>query len=136
MTSQEASAAQLQRLAAEVDARMRHLRGRNQQEVHAAGGPSTTTMSKILSAQGPTPRRDTLTRLDTGLEWVSDSAYDVLWHGKPPRPIEDEPQLSDDLAAKVVALTGTRGPRGPLLRLVQIRDELDKVIDELGGSRE
>jgi hypothetical protein len=136
MTSQEASTAQRQRLADTVRARMSELHGRTQQEVHAKGGPARQTVRNILEVTGSTPRKDTLTRLDTGLGWMPDSAYDVLWHGKPPRPIEDEPQLSDDLAAKVVALTGTRGPRGPLLRLVQIRDELDKVIDELGGSRE
>lgn len=50
------------------------------EKVKAAGGPSSSTMTKIRRADPTTPRGDTFDRLDKALQWIGGSAR-RLWFG-------------------------------------------------------
>lgn len=52
-------------------------------EVAALGGPSTTTMSKIEAARGPSPRRDVRRRLEDVFGWQRGSVNEILAGGRP-----------------------------------------------------
>lgn len=127
MTRQDATPEQLARLAQAVEERRAALRDRSYDEIHAAGGPSTTTMTKIRLARPPAPQTRTLDALDRGLDWEPGSAYAVLWHGEEPRPIH--PALGGEVAGRVLDLMGGGSP---LRRLVRIRDQLSEVIEDMG----
>lgn len=123
------------RLAARVNARMRELRDRTNEQVRDRGeyGPSTTTISNIRHATGSTPSPKRLEMLDDGLDWYRGSAYDLLWHGKEPRckPLDDR---TNESAATVDQDDGLLD----LLRQVgkgldDVRQSIDKAIQGLGG---
>jgi transcriptional regulator with XRE-family HTH domain len=112
------------------DAVLRHRRDvlhLNQVEVAMRGGPSTTTLSKIEAGLPPTPSQRTLRKLDEGLGWVAGSAYRLLHEGTPPEAAATRSETS-----KVAALPAIpRIEGGPLRRLLEIRRELDEVIEDL-----
>lgn len=118
---------QLQRLADAVYQRRRRELGRSHARVIEQGGPSTTTLTNIEKATGPTPSDLTLEKLDDGLGWVRGSARAVLWDGAEPRIRDDSERVQPPgPTAQVPRLGG-----GVLRRLIAIRDEIDVVIDEL-----
>lgn len=52
-------------------------------DLTARGGPSDTTMTKILRARPPAPARTTLRKLEVGLGWEQGSAAGILEGGTP-----------------------------------------------------
>lgn len=128
MSTGEPTDADLKRLG---DAVLRRRTGElrvNQSEVERAGGPSTTTQTKIEAGRRPVPSRATLRKLDAGLHWAPDSAWRMLYEGVEPTPLTGRRPVVAPLrpAPELPRIEG-----GPLRRLIEIRRELDKVIDEL-----
>ncbi|AYB69463.1 transcriptional repressor [Corynebacterium phage Juicebox] len=69
---------------AEVVVSRRRALGLSQQAVASAGGPSDTTQSRIEAAGTPGPSRQTLDKLDVGLQWEPGSARRVYEDGGEP----------------------------------------------------
>ncbi|AZF98784.1 immunity repressor [Gordonia phage Maridalia] len=64
--------------------------GLTQKDVHQAGGPTDTTLTKIENGEWtPGNRKNTLRKLDAGLSWTTGSAARVLAGGEP-TPLEDD----------------------------------------------
>lgn len=59
----------------------------NQLEVHAAGGPSNSTMTKIENGLMESLKRPTARKLDKGLQWAPGSAR-RLWEGGEAAPAD------------------------------------------------
>jgi transcriptional regulator with XRE-family HTH domain len=105
----------------------RHELQLNQLEVAQRGGPSTSTLTKIEAGLPPVPSSKTLRKLDDGLGWVGGSAYRLLHQGEPPREAPERTTVG-----RLQAVPGLpRIAGGPLRRLLDIRRELDEVIEEL-----
>lgn len=119
-----------ERLRSFGDAVLRHRRDvlhLNQVEVAMRGGPSTTTLSKIEAGLPPIPSQRTLRKLDDGLGWAAGSAYRLLHEGAAPTNAAPRGELP-----RLTALPPLpRIEGGPLRRLLEIRRELDEVIEEL-----
>lgn len=98
----------------------------SQYEVGERGGPSTSTLTKIEAGLPPVPSPATLRKLDDGLGWTDGSAYRLLHQGTDPEPrtVSAATRLQS-----VPELPRVKG--GPLRRLLDIRRELDEVIEEL-----
>lgn len=126
-TEDEATPEQRQRLADAVHHRRKRDLRWSQARVIEHGGPSTTTLTNIEKAIGPTPSDLTLEKLDDGLGWVRGSARAVLWDGAEPKIRDDSERVQPP--APVVQIPRLGG--GVLRRLIAIRDEIDVVIDEL-----
>ncbi|WP_331761189.1 hypothetical protein OG225_42775 (plasmid) [Nocardia sp. NBC_01377] len=69
-----------------VNARRRVL-GLNPQQVHDAGGPAPTTLSKIENGAAGKLYLSTFQKLDTGLRWQPGSAASAHDHGTTPVPV-------------------------------------------------
>jgi len=67
-----------------VTSRAKELGRRTDALLAAAGGPSTTTMTKLRHGDYR-PRRDTMEKFDTALQWEPGSAWRV-WNGGEPTP--------------------------------------------------
>lgn len=124
----DASSEQLQRLGREVRQRRIKL-GLTQEEVAERGGPSTTTQTGIERADTPTPSPSTLKKLDKGLGWITGSARALLYQGAEPREVPSS-DLGDTSPLRSL-LPLPEIERGPLGRLLDIRRQIDIVIDQL-----
>ncbi|AZV00692.1 immunity repressor [Gordonia phage Lilas] len=93
--------------------------GLTQKEVHQAGGPTDTTLTKIENGEWtPGNRKNTLRKLDVGLAWVPGSAARVLAGGEPtPLLLEDDGYAgTDDHGEEVFTLPGLRSYETVTLR--------------------
>ncbi len=86
-------------------------------------GPSTTLMTKIENARTPAPRRDSLRKVDTALQWEQDSAFFAMTRRRPPITLESQSQsqaqVTDTLATIAIDPTLTEHDRYYLTGLVQ-----------------
>lgn len=69
----------------------------SQEDVALAGGPSTTTLSKIEAAAAGVLRKRTLEDLDRALMWRIGSSREVLVSGRAPEPVDPEPRADRPL---------------------------------------
>lgn len=66
------------------------------------GGPSDTTLTRVLAGNPPAPRSDTLERLDRGLRWEPGSAKRVLKGGGPtPEPFFRSMRTEEELGEAI-----------------------------------
>jgi len=107
--------------------------GLTQPQLAAADGPSTTTVGGIENGTARNVTVRTLEKLDAGLRWAKGSARALLAHGAEPIPIEATPKTElGDTSSLRAALNGeTNIYRGPLGTAIEIRKQLDALIDEL-----
>lgn len=61
-----------------------------QLDVHAAGGPSNSTLTSIENGRLEELTRATARKLDKGLQWEQGSAR-VAWQGGDPTPLQPSP---------------------------------------------
>ncbi|WP_280393139.1 helix-turn-helix domain-containing protein [Nocardia wallacei] len=61
-----------------------------QQDVAQAGGPSDTTQTAIETESATSVRKETLRKLDAGLQWMPGSA-EAAYHGGTPTPLPGTP---------------------------------------------
>lgn len=102
-----------------------------QQEVRERGGPSPPTQTRIENAVPPEPAMLTLKNIDKALRWKEGSASRVLTRGEPPQPLESVSGANGTITDVLPALLTTDLGGGPLRRLLEIRRQLDLVIEEL-----
>lgn len=67
----------------------------NQDEVHAAGGPSDSWLTVIENGRLETLSRATARKLDKGLHWVPGSAR-TTWDGGEPTPLHEGIDNAED----------------------------------------
>lgn len=77
----------MQHFAAKVSER-RRLLGLTLVDVHRSGGPTAPTLMKAEAGELDLPRPSTLSKFDTGLQWMPGSAARTYWDGQEPRPRE------------------------------------------------
>lgn len=67
----------------------------NQLDVHAAGGPSNSTLTNIENGRLEDLTRATARKLDKGLRWQPGSARSI-WDGGEPIPLGGRPAYRED----------------------------------------
>lgn len=127
LMANQPSAEALRRLGEIVLRRRRDELRISQLAVGQRGGPSTSTLTKIEAGLPPEPSIATLRKLDAALGWTDGSSYRVLRGGGEPEVAE--PRAARSRLQSVPELPRIKG--GPLRRLLEIRRELDEVIEEL-----
>lgn len=135
--------ADAQRFAQVVLAAIRSAGRSTDAEVHRAGGPSTTTMTKLrAAAEGrgtlAEPRSQTWAAIERAANWPPGSARDVWEGGEPPtalvpevRPIGDP---SDDLVEFTVE--GRSGVRAVVKGPVRDMDAMQAAVSRLIAGME
>ncbi len=121
------------------------------QEIVAAGGPSTTTLTKlrkVAEAGGtmPVPRGDTLKKIDRAAVWEQGSARKLWYDGTDPQPYKSplrealgvpEPSPEDRHRQDRLVRSGT-GLEAWVAqladRVLELEERLDLVESELAGS--
>lgn len=102
----------------------------------AAGGPSTTTMTKLRQGDYR-PRHDTMEKFDTALKWEPGSAWRV-WNGGAPTPNGTRHRSGVDNGVVEFELTGQRGVhvvvKGPVKERAALEASVARLIRELDDS--
>jgi len=109
------------RFGALVAARRSELGRLSRDDVHAAGGPSDTTLARLENpdSQMPPPRKATFPKLDLGLQWVPGSAARA-WAGGDPVGLE-QAELANTESAPA------EGPEGNPLTFRQVQVDVDLI---------
>jgi hypothetical protein len=104
-------------------------------KVKAAGGPSSSTMTKLRRADPTTPRGDTFDRLDKALQWTGGSARRLWFTGVTPS-VGAIPQDSGQEGAGPFLYKRPEGLTDEQWRAVELRGRayLDGLIE--GASHE
>ena len=90
MTHPSQKADDWERLARQVDARMRELQ-LGAHDIQARGGPSIAAVSHLRNATQTAYRSGTLTRLESALDWEPGSVQRVLRGGEPVAVVKTRP---------------------------------------------
>lgn len=121
-----------QRFAAEVLAAFRAAGHYTDQEVGDAGGPSTTTMTKLRKvAEGegemPEPRGDTYKKIDAAAEWMPGSARALWRDGSIPKRSTASDRMRDALGLERPTPEAIRRQR----RRTRYSDGADGFVERL-----
>lgn len=105
--------------------------GFQQEDMDQHGGPSSTTMSRIERGVAP-PSAKTLRKLDTGLDWQTDSAKRTLDGGD---PIPLAPGTTTQKPFRPVGQTSAGGLKDPedVASLINMASKLISAMEMLSG---
>src|SRR5690349_11627881 len=116
-----------------VTSRAKELGRRTDALLAAAGGPSTTTMTKVRHGDYR-PRRDTMEKFDTALKWELGSAWRV-WNGGEPTPSEAGYRWGANNKIVEFELSNQRGVHvvvtGPVKERAVLEASVARLIREL-----
>lgn len=98
-----------------------------QQEVAQAGGPSDTTQTAIETESATSVRKETLRKLDKGLQWVPGSAQ-AAYDGGQPTPLPGTAGSRDHGAASTPTVQTHRIRAEPIIGLVFAMQRLREGI--------
>jgi hypothetical protein len=125
-----------ERLRDAVTSRAKEIGRRTDALLAAAGGPSTTTMTKLRHGDYR-PRHDTMEKFDTALKWEPGSAWRV-WNGGEPTPDGTRQRSGADDGLVEFELTNQHGVRvvvkGPVRDQAALEASVVRLIRGLDDS--